>query len=127
MRGRTGYLSRRRLVAAAVGVGALTASIVAGSSQVNAAVARPAVPAFTAPTFVRTIGKAGDAYVYPWAITTETVGVYKGDIIVGDYNNYVIKIFTPAGSLVDTLNTRRKALSSTVSAMGGQVQQRRRL
>jgi tripartite motif-containing protein 71 len=113
---RTG-VSRRRLFAAAMGMGALTASIVAGSSQAVAAGHR-AAPAFAAPTFVKAIGKPGDAYIYPWAMATETVGPYTGDIVVGDYNNYVVKIFTPSGTLVDTLNKRRVALSSTVSAMG---------
>ena len=115
---RTQHLSRRRLAATVIGFGGMAVSVVAGSSRAAAAASHQAAPAFTAPTFVKTIAKAGDAYIYPWAMATETVGPYAGDIVVGDYNNYVIKIFTPAGALVDTLNTRRKALSPTVSAMG---------
>jgi tripartite motif-containing protein 71 len=110
--------SRRRLVAAAIGAGALTASVISGTSHVNAAMARPAASAFIAPTFVKQIGKAGDAFVYPWGMATETVGTYAGDIIVGDYNNYVVKIFTPSGALAFTLNKRGVALSPTVGPMG---------
>jgi DNA-binding beta-propeller fold protein YncE len=118
MRAGTVRRSRKRLVASAIGIGALTASVVAATSPANAAVTSRAASGFTAPNFVRTIGKAGDAYVYPWGMATETFGPYAGDIVVGDYNNYVIKIFSPTGTLVDTLNTRGKALSSSVGPMG---------
>jgi tripartite motif-containing protein 71 len=110
------HLSLRRLAATTIGLVAIGVSIIAGSSRADAA--RQAASAFSAPTYVKTIAKAGDAYVYPWAMATETVGPYAGDIVVGDYNNYVIKIFTPSGALAATLNTRRKALSPTVTAMG---------
>ena len=105
MRAGTVRRSRKRLVASAIGIGALTASVVAATSPANAAVTSRAASGFTAPKFVRTIGKAGDAYVYPWGMATETFGPYAGDIVVGDYNNYVIKIFSQQARL-STRSTR---------------------
>lgn len=103
----TKHIERRRLRGGLVGataLGVLAASLAAGSGFANAA------SGFTKPTFVRTIGHPGDAYVYPWGMATETVGPYAGDIVVGDYNNYNVKIFTPSGTLAHQFGSRGKAL-----------------
>jgi DNA-binding beta-propeller fold protein YncE len=89
----------------------------AGTGQANAAPTRGAATAFIAPHWIQTIGHAGDAFVYPWAMATETIGAYAGDIIVGDYNNYNLKVFTPAtsttpGQLVATISQKGSALGS---------------
>ncbi len=99
------HRARRHAVATAIGLGALAATIAATGGQAQAAPA-----AFKAPTFVRTIGHPGDAFVYPWGMEFETVGPYAGDVVVGDYNNYNIKLFTPSGTLKKTFGTRGTGL-----------------
>ena len=79
------------MVAASVACTALAITIAAGADQAHAAPARVSA-ASTAPTYVKTIGHVGDAFVYPWGMATEPAlgGPWDGDILVGDYNNYNI-------------------------------------
>ena len=51
---------------------------------------------FTQPTFVRQIGQAGHAFVYPWGLAT----AMDGTLLTSDYNNFNIKRFTTSGSYV---------------------------
>jgi DNA-binding beta-propeller fold protein YncE len=84
------------------GVAALIALILAGSW--TGAAAAPRTSTFTAPTWNHQISGPGAAFVYPWGMATAT----NGDIIVGDYNNYQLKEFTPSGALVSTIGSRGK-------------------
>ena len=97
----------RRAVAAAIGLSALTATVVAGADQAHAAPARPAAAA-AVPTWTRTIGHVGDAFVYPWGMATEPRlgGPWDGDVLVGDYNNYNVKVFQPNGTYVASFGVR---------------------
>src|SRR5439155_8788654 len=59
---------------------------------------------FVAPHWVKQIGQPGHATLYPWGMSHET----DGTLIVGDYNNYNIKLFGPSGNLVKTFGTKGK-------------------
>ena len=102
----SGHGRRHWVVGCAVGLCAIAASIAGEASHAQAAAAS------TAPTFVRTIGHAGDAFVYPWGMATEPAlgGPWDGDIIVGDYNNYDIKVFQPNGAFVAKFGSRGTGL-----------------
>lgn len=54
----------------------------------------------TNPTWLRQIGKSGHAGVYAWGMATAT----DGTILVGDYNNYVIRRYTTSGTLTQTFS-----------------------
>jgi tripartite motif-containing protein 71 len=105
---------------AALGVGALSGSFATGAGVAHASPADPGAPAaFTAPTYLKSIGKPGDAFVYPWGMATETDtgSPYYGDIIVGDYNNYDLKVFTPVtatnpGTFVAAISQKGAGLGS---------------
>lgn len=53
----------------------------------------PAAQAAISATWVRQIGRPGHAGLYAWGAATAV----DGSILVGDYNNYNIKRFSPAG------------------------------
>ena len=97
-------MQRRRhwVVACAVGLCAVAASVAGEAGHLQAA------SASTTPTYVRTIGHVGDAFVYPWGMATEPAvgGAWDGDVIVGDYNNYNVKVFQPNGTYVTSFGSR---------------------
>jgi DNA-binding beta-propeller fold protein YncE len=120
----TGQRRRRRLIAATIGLGALAGSFAAGTGVAQASPTDPGTrAAFTAPTYVKSIGQVGDAFVYPWGMATETNSrsPFYGDIIVGDYNNYNVKVFAPInsttaapGTLVATIGQRGSAANGSM-------------
>ena len=105
-----GNRRRRSAVAAAIGLSALTITVVAGADQAHAALARPAAAAATVPTWTRTIGHVGDAFVYPWGMATEPAvgGPWGGDIIVGDRDGVVAIPLAQATHVVGRLELVKK-------------------
>jgi sugar lactone lactonase YvrE len=53
---------------------------------------------FTPPTFLRTIGGPGHAFIYPWGMATAN----DGTILMSDYNNYNIRRFNTSGTSLQT-------------------------
>lgn len=100
------HVRRHWVLACAVGLCAVAASVAgeAGAAQ--------GASASTTPTYVHTIGHAGDAFVYPWGMATEPAvgGPWDGDIIVGDYNNYNVKVFQLNGAFVASFGTKGTGL-----------------
>jgi sugar lactone lactonase YvrE len=58
----------------------------------------PAADAAVTATWVRQVGRPGHAGLYAWGAAT----ALDGSILVGDYNNYNIKRFSPSGTLLQT-------------------------
>ena len=51
-------------------------------------------------TYVRTIGGPGHAELYAWGMATDI----DGNILVGDYNNYVVARYSTTGNLMQTFS-----------------------
>ena len=83
-------------------------------AAVAAVLAQPAGAAITTPTYVRTIGFPGHAGVYAWGMAT---GI-DGSIVVSDYNNYVLRRFTPGGQLINTFSGRGREPGQTSQPYG---------
>ena len=83
-------------------------------AAVAAVLAQPAGAAITTPTYVRTIGFPGHAGVYAWGMAT---GI-DGSIVVSDYNNYVLRRFTPGGELINTFSGRGREPGQTSQPYG---------
>lgn len=63
--------------------------------------AQQAEAAISTPTWVKQIGRAGRAFVYPWGMAT----AIDGTILTSDYNNYNIKRFSPDGGHLQTFGS----------------------
>jgi DNA-binding beta-propeller fold protein YncE len=93
---------------ALAGLLAISAGLAAGTAKA------PVAAAFQAPTYSKTIGGPGSAFVYPfgeaWDPTTFTQGAtqYDGTLLVDDYNNYDIKRFAADGTWLATYSSKGK-------------------
>jgi tripartite motif-containing protein 71 len=81
---------------------ALAAVVTAGLTLVASLVWVPTADAAVTATWVRQIGRPGHAGLYAWGAATAV----DGSILVGDYNNYNIKRFSPAGTLLGTIGSK---------------------
>lgn len=80
-----------------------------------AAVATVMVPpaataAITPPTYVRTIGGPGHAGVYAWGMATAS----DGSILTTDYNNYLVRRYSPSGQLLQSFSCRGNGQGCTL-------------
>ncbi len=80
----------------------LTAAAALGTALITAltTLTVPAANAAVTATWVRQIGRPGHAGLYAWGAAT----ALDGSILVGDYNNYNIKRFSPDGTLLQTFS-----------------------
>ncbi len=101
--------SRVRLIASSgvVAMTAIAAALTGAAANVHAA------PAFTAPTYTMSIGKAGGAFVYPFGMAwdptvSDSTGTEPGSLLVNDYNNYDVKRFGSDGAYMATYSSKGK-------------------
>jgi tripartite motif-containing protein 71 len=78
----------------------LVAAAVLG--MVGSMISVPTAHAEVVATWVRQIGRPGHAGVYAWGAAT----ALDGSILVGDYNNYNIKRYTPDGQLLQVIGKK---------------------
>jgi len=62
---------------------------------------------FVAPHWVRQIGSSGHATLYAWGMSHEP----DGTLVVSDYNNYNMKLYSPTGTLLKTFGSRGTAIN----------------
>lgn len=101
---------RRRGAAALVTVAAALAAVAAGTLSLPAPPAHAAVTA----TWVRQIGGPGHAGLYAWGAATAR----DGSILVGDYNNYDVKRYSPGGELLQVIGGKGSGPGQTNQPYG---------
>ncbi|MEY2425608.1 MAG: tripartite motif-containing protein 71, partial [Actinomycetota bacterium] len=74
----------------------------------------PALAAFVAPRYVRTIGQPGHAGVYAWGAATAA----DGTILIGDYWNYQVRRFDTEGNLLQSFGSKGKGPDQNLAPHG---------
>ncbi|MCW2766761.1 MAG: hypothetical protein JWO11_2720 [Nocardioides sp.] len=74
----------------------------------------PAAQSAVTATWVRQIGRPGHAGLYAWGAAT----ALDGSILVGDYNNYNLKRFSPDGTLLQTFGGKGSGPGQTNQPYG---------
>jgi len=69
---------------------------------VGSVITVPSANAAVTASWVRQIGRPGHAGLYAWGAAT----ALDGSILVGDYNNYNIKRYSPAGELLQVIGSK---------------------